>query len=36
MMKNRIHHIGTRKQLARAGNAEIQIGDEMIQPTNFV
>ena len=28
--------IGTRQQLARAGNAEIQIGDGMIQPTNFV
>ena len=28
--------IGTRQQLARAGNAEIQIGDDMIQPTNFI
>ena len=28
--------IGTRQQIARAGNAEIQIGDDIIQPTNFV
>ena len=28
--------IGTRQQIARAGNAEIQTGDDMIQPTNFV
>ena len=28
--------IGTRQQLTRAGNAEIQIRDDMIQPTNFV
>ena len=28
--------IGTRQQLARADNAEIQIGDDMIQPTNLV
>ena len=26
--------IDTRQQLARAGNMEIQIGDDMIQPTN--
>ena len=28
--------IGTRQQLARAGNAVIQIGDDMIYPTNAV
>ena len=28
--------ISIRQQLARAGNAEIQIGDDMIQPTNAV
>ena len=28
--------IGTKQQLARAGHAEIQIGDDMIQPTNSV
>ena len=26
--------IGTRQQLARAGNVVIQIGDDMIHPTN--
>ena len=28
--------IGTRQQLARAGNAVIQIGDDILQPTNAV
>ena len=28
--------IGARQQIARAGNAEIQIGDDLIQPTYFV
>ena len=28
--------IGTRQQLARAGNVVIQIGDDMIHPTNVV
>ena len=28
--------IGTWQQIARAGNAEIQIGDDMVQPTTFV
>ena len=28
--------IGTRQPIARVGNAEIQIGDDMIQLTNFV
>ena len=28
--------IGTRQQIARAGNAETQIGDDIIQPTDFV
>ena len=26
--------IGTRQQLAQEGNAEIQTGDDIIQPTN--
>ena len=34
--KTKFIMIGTRQQLARAGNAEIQIGEDMIQPTNFV
>ena len=28
--------IGTRQKIARAGNAEIHIGDDIIQPTDFV
>ena len=28
--------IGTRQQIARAGNAEIQTGDDIIQPTHLV